>query len=61
MPQMRYIRKAVVAVVGLGLIMLNRHVGLDLTDFEPAAVDAVLAILTAAGVYAVRNEPEREA
>ena len=56
MPHMRYVRKAVVVAVGLGLIMLTRHAGLDLMDFKPAAVDVVLAILTAVGVYAVPND-----
>lgn len=55
---MSHYRKLVTAVVGLGLMLLHRHIGLDLTGQEAAIVDMAIAGLTAAGVYSVRNEPE---
>lgn len=54
-----HIRKLVVAIVGLALLLVNQHFGLDLLGMEPVIVDAVIAVLTAIGIYAVPNEPER--
>lgn len=53
---MNHYRKLIVAVVGVGLMLLNQHIGLDLTSNETAIVDIVIGALTAAGVYAVPNE-----
>lgn len=53
----KQIRKLVVAVVGLALIVLHNQLGVDLTGIQDGLVEIVLAGLTAAGVYAVRNEP----
>lgn len=49
-------RKLIVAVVGLGLLLLNRHAGIDLAAQETAIVDLTIAILTASGVYQVPNQ-----
>ena len=53
---MKRIRKLVVAAVGLALIVAHNASGIDLTSAEPAIVDGILALLTAAGVYAAKNE-----
>lgn len=49
-------RKLIVALVGLGLLVLHRRYGVDLTGESAAIVDLVLAALTAAGVYTAPNE-----
>ena len=49
-------RKLIVAVVGLALMLLHRHLGIDLTGQESAIVDMVIAGLTAAGVWHFKNE-----
>jgi hypothetical protein len=54
-----HIRKLVVAIVGLALLLVHQHFGLDLLGMEPVIVDTVIAILTAIGIYTVPNEPER--
>ena len=51
-------RKAIVAVVGLAVIVLKDRVGIDLTGSEPALVDAVVGLVTAYLVYAVPNAPK---
>lgn len=53
---MKQYRKAVVALVGLVVLISHRHWGFDLTGQESALVDIVLGALTAAGVFQVRNE-----
>ncbi|MCH8476295.1 MAG: hypothetical protein LAT55_13825 [Opitutales bacterium] len=54
------IRKLVVAVVGLAVLLVYKWTGLDIGGVEPALVEGVLAVLTAIGVYAVRNDPPDE-
>jgi hypothetical protein len=49
-------RKAVVAIVGVGLMLLNQNFGLDLFGSEAAIVNYVLAALTAFGVYQAPNQ-----
>lgn len=49
-------RKLIAALVGLAVLLLHRHVGLDLAAQEAVLVDIVIAALTAAGVYQVPNE-----
>lgn len=50
-------RKLIVAVVGLAVMLLHRHLGIDLAAQEAVLVDLVVAGLTAAGIYGFRNEP----
>jgi len=47
-------RKLIAAVVGLGVMLAGRY-GLDLSGHEAAITDAVVALLTAFGVYQARN------
>lgn len=53
---MSHYRKLIAAVVGLGLLLLNRHVGLDLTDQEQTLVDMIIAGGTAFGVFQAKND-----
>jgi hypothetical protein len=48
--------KLIAAAVGVALLMLNRHAGLDLGQHEAAIVDIVISVLTAVGVYAAKNK-----
>ena len=54
-------RKLIVAFVGLGLMLAHRHWGFDLTGLEPQITDAVIAALTAFGVWRFPNSPTRDA
>jgi hypothetical protein len=54
---MSHYRKLIAAIIGVALMLLHRHLGLDLTGLEPVIIDTVIAILTAVGVWAVPNEP----
>ena len=54
---MKPYRKLVVAVVGVGLMLLNRHVGIDLSGQEQTLVDLIIGGLTAAGVWGMKNDP----
>ena len=53
---MNQYRKLIVALVGVGLMLLKEQVGLDLSAQEVAISDMIIAALTAAGVYAVPNK-----
>lgn len=48
-------RKLIAAVIGLAVILAYRHLGLDLSAQEAVLIDVVIAGLTAAGVWGVRN------
>lgn len=54
---MNHIRKLVVAIVGLALMLAHRWIGVDLAGMEPVLIDAILAALTAFGVYQAPNDP----
>ena len=53
---MKQYKKAIVAAVGLTVLLLHRHAGFDLTGQEAVLVDIIVGALTAAGVFQVRNE-----
>lgn len=50
-------KKLIVAVVGLAVLLVNKHFGFDLGAQEALLVDGVIAALTAAGVWKVENTP----
>lgn len=50
------IRKLIVAVIGLAAILLNQHLGVDLTGMTDQAADAIISVLTALGVWAIPND-----
>lgn len=50
--------KAIVAVVGLAILIANRHFGADFLPLQPAIVDAIIACLTAVAVERVPNKQE---
>lgn len=50
-------RKGVTAAVGVALLLVNRHLGLDLSGQEQALIDVVLGILTVTGVVQLANKP----
>lgn len=52
-------RKLIVAIVGVLLMLANQHFGVDLTGMEPEIITAVIAALTAFGVWAAPNTPSR--
>lgn len=54
-------RKLIVAVVGLAIMLLHRHVGIDLAAQEAVLVDLIVAGLTAAGVWGFANTPNTDA
>lgn len=54
-------RKLIVAFVGLGLMLAHRHWGFDLTGLEPQITDAVIAAMTAFGIWRFPNSPTRDA
>lgn len=49
-------RKLIAAAVGVGVMLLATHVGIDLTAQEESIVQIIIGGLTAAGVWAVPNE-----
>ena len=51
-------RKAVVAVVGLGLLLARNYTGIDFGGMEPLLVDGIISALTAVGVYGIRNQEQ---
>ena len=53
-------RKLIVTAVGLGLLLLNRHAGIDLAAQETSIVDLMIAVITAAGVYQVPNQQPKD-
>lgn len=52
-------RKLIVAIVGVLLMLANDNFGVDLTGMEPEIITAVIAALTAFGVWAAPNTPSR--
>ena len=50
-------RKLIAAGIGVGLMVLHRELGIDFTHNQAMLVDMVIAILTAAGVWGLRNDP----
>lgn len=50
-------RKAIVAAIGVAAIVFPDVIGADLQGGLGDLVDGVLAVLTAVGVFTVRNEP----
>lgn len=50
------IRKLIVAVLGLLAILLNQHLGVDVTGMTDQAADAVISVLTAIGVWWIPNQ-----
>jgi hypothetical protein len=53
--------KAIVAFVGVALMLLAERTGIDLTAQQQTVVDLVVALLTVAGVYQIRNQPKEGA
>ena len=52
--------KLIAAIVGLVILLANQFFGVDLTGLEQPVIDtvsALIAALTAAGVWAVPNVP----
>lgn len=49
------IRKLLVAVAGLAVIVAPDVFGVEFPEHVGNALDAIVAVLTAAGVFAVRN------
>ena len=52
-----HIRKLIVAIVGIALLLVHQHFGLDLSDQAETIVSVVIGLLTAIGVYQLPNEP----
>jgi hypothetical protein len=50
------IRKLIVGIVGIGVLLAHRHLGVDLGGVEPVLVDTIIAIGTSFGIWAVPNE-----
>jgi hypothetical protein len=51
------VRKLVVAVLGIVALAVPTIITPDVSDAALVLVDAVVGVLTAFGVYQVRNEP----
>lgn len=52
-----HVRKLVVGLVGLVLLLVYQHVGLDLTEHAETIVGLIIAAGTAFGIWAAPNEP----
>lgn len=52
-----HIRKLIVALVGIALLLVHQHFGLDLSDHAETIVAVIIGLGTAWGVWAVPNEP----
>lgn len=48
--------KLVAAIVGLAVLLLHRHAGIDLAGEQAAIVDVILAAVTAWSVYQLPNK-----
>ena len=55
---MQAYNKAIVAVVGGIVMVAQKHLGIDLTGTEAIWIDIIVAVLTAAGVYGLPNQPK---
>lgn len=51
-------RKLIAALVGLAVLMLNRHYGVDLIGTESLLVDLAISGFTAVNVWFWPNDPE---
>lgn len=51
-------RKFVAALVGVAILLIYRHSGIDVAYLEPLMVEAILTFVIPAVVYAVRNAPQ---
>ena len=49
-------KKLLAALVGITVLLVNRHFGFDLSPHEAVLVDIAIGALTAAGVYGFANE-----
>ena len=49
-------RKLLVAVIGLGLLIANEHLGLPIPGDASGIADIVISLGTAAGVWGLSNE-----
>ena len=47
--------KLFVALIGVAVMLLKDHVGVDLSAMEPELVNTLVGLLTAFGVWAVPN------
>ncbi len=52
---MKAYRKLIVAVVGIAIMLISKYFGIDATVMEPQFVEAIIGVLTAAGVWKVSN------
>jgi hypothetical protein len=50
-------RKFVAAVIGIGVMLLNRKFGVDLYGFEPLVVDLIVGVATLLAVERLPNDP----
>lgn len=54
-------KKLIPAAIGVGLLILLKHLDIDLPGFTSVVVDWLIGSATVFGVYQVRNEPKQEA
>jgi hypothetical protein len=48
-------KKLIVAVLGVAALLLNKYVGIDIGPHSDVIADALVAVLTAFGVFAATN------
>lgn len=53
---MAHYRKMIAAVVGVVVIQINHHFGLDIGPASPAIIDGVLSLGVVVGVWGARND-----
>lgn len=53
---MAHYRKMIAAIVGVGILLINRHTGVDLSSESVVIVDGLVALGTVVGVWGVRND-----
>lgn len=53
---MKHYRKMIAAVIGVAIIQINHHYGLDLSAAAPAMIDGLLSLGVIIGVWGVPND-----
>jgi hypothetical protein len=54
-------KKLIPAAIGIGALILLKHLDIDLPGFASIVVDWLVGGATVFGVYQIKNEPKKEA
>lgn len=53
-------KKLIPAIIGIGLLILLKHLDIDLPGFASVVLDWLIGSATVFGVYQVKNEPKTQ-